>query len=277
MISASLEESLRAVSAFTSGPTGFLSPSGALDYFARRATANIARVCDITRATMLDCGCGVGWNVLAYLLSGGRHAVGLDMNPTSLYIARQFSQILSVADRLDLCLGSVTSLPFPGKSMDVVVSIETLEHLNGGGRRALQEINRVAKQVVFTTTPNKFFPVIAHDTRLPFAHWLPAAPRRLYAAALGRVEDDEGNSFLSPWRVARELRDFRLESRFLGFSGFRAYDDFYPHYLPYMGKNVAGVRRLRGAKRTFYRIVDRVFGKQSFFVLPSIAGVFVRK
>jgi ubiquinone/menaquinone biosynthesis C-methylase UbiE len=77
--------------------------------------------------------------------------------------------------------GDGRALPFKDESFDVVHSSAVLEHV-GGWRdqsRFVGELARVARRVVFLTTPNRWFPIEFH-TQLPFLHWLPkAAFRRL--------------------------------------------------------------------------------------------------
>lgn len=268
-------ERLRAVPEFKNSPTGFILPDRALDYFCRKYVINLSRHVDLSVATLLDCGCHEGWNVLAFLLAGGRRAIGVDTNKAALGVARQFARILEVEDRALFCQASVTQLPLGDQSVDVVCCIETLEHLYGAADQALAEIARVARRLVLLTTPNLIFPVVAHDTRLPFAHWLPPRWRRPYARAFGRSEEDEGNLFVTPCQVVRGLHGFRLVSRFLGFASFAEYVHFFPHYLPYMGSGRE--RDLPRVQRWFYAAVHAIFGRASFYVLPSLTGIFERR
>ncbi|MBI4718398.1 MAG: class I SAM-dependent methyltransferase [Planctomycetes bacterium] len=267
---------LEQVPGFRDGPYGFVSPIGALDYFYRKYTVNLRRHRDIHDAVLLDCGCGYGWNVLAYGLAGGHRAIGLDMNSAALGVAARFADVLGLSERLTFVQGSVTDLPVADRSVDILTCIEMLEHLDGAADRAFAEINRVARHLVLLTTPNRCFPVIAHDTRLPFAHWLPRWLRRPYARIFRKERDDEGNTFVGPWQMTRGLTGFCRVSRFLGFPSFAEYAACYPHYLPYMGDGVAGVRELTGKKRLFYRLVDATFRDKSFYVLPSLTAIFQR-
>lgn len=69
-------------------------------------------------------------------------------------------------------------LPFDDGAFDLGFSNAVVEHVGGGRdgqRRFVDELCRVSRRV-FVTTPNLFFPVEVH-TLLPFAHWLPEAPR----------------------------------------------------------------------------------------------------
>jgi len=276
MLSEEQVRRLREVPEFKDGPTGFISPNGALDYLQRKYIVNLSRYCDLSRSIMLDCGCHEGWNIFAFLLEGGRMAIGVDTNEVALSVARKFARIMGVDDRVLFCRASVTELPVRDRGVDLLCCIETLEHLDGDADRALVEINRVARQLVLVTTPNKLFPIVAHDTRLPFAHWLPRRWRRTYARLLAREKEEEGSIFLTPFQITRGLADFRLVSKFLGFDSFKDFLGSYPHYLPYMGSGVAGVRDLSKAKRAFYRLVHWAFQQGSFYVLPSLTGIFRR-
>jgi len=268
---------MRDVPEFRDGPTAFIEPRGSLDFFARKYITNLKQHCDISTACLLDCGCGHGWNTLAYMLEGGHQAVGLDLNEIALRAARQFSQILGFEKRVTFCHGSVTEIPLPDKSVDLVCCVETLEHLHGQADLSLRELNRVAKSVILVTTPNSLFPVIAHDTRLPGAHWLPPNWRQPYARLFGRQRKDDKNVFVSPFQIVRGLKDFKLASKFLGFPSFEDFKHCYPHYLPYMGEGISGARNLGAMKKWFYAANYALFGAKSFYTLPSLTGVFTKK
>jgi 2-polyprenyl-3-methyl-5-hydroxy-6-metoxy-1,4-benzoquinol methylase len=278
MLSAEQVERMRAFPAFRDSPTGFLDPAGALDYFRRRYADILAGLGPLRDAVLLDAGCHEGWNLLAFLLAGGRKALGVDMNREALGVAHEFARIAGVRERLFLAHASVTELPFADRSVDLVSCIEVLEHLGGAdrGREALRELARVARRVVLVSTPNKLSPVVAHDTRLPFAHWLPPRLRRPYAKLFRRTRDDEGNVFLGPFTVDRSLAGFRRRPGFLGFPTLREFEACFPHYLPYMGEGVAGVRGLGKAKRAYYRTLNALLGRHSYYVLPSLTAVFAR-
>jgi hypothetical protein len=66
------------------------------------------------------------------------------------------------------------SLPFADDSFDVVHSSAVLQHVGSADNQKafIAELTRVAKRVVFITTPNRWFPIEVH-TVLPLVHWLP--------------------------------------------------------------------------------------------------------
>ena len=91
-------------------------------------------------------------------------AVGLD--DASFLESRYPGLTYRTANGLDL--------PFAADSFDVVHSSAVLEHVGNADnqRRFVTELTRVAKRLVFFTTPNRWFPVEFHCV-LPLVHWLP--------------------------------------------------------------------------------------------------------
>jgi SAM-dependent methyltransferase len=70
-------------------------------------------------------------------------------------------------------------LPFPDGAFDLAYSSSVVEHLAPARRAAFAaELRRVARGW-WVQTPAASFPIEPHAL-LPFAHWLPAGPRRAY-------------------------------------------------------------------------------------------------
>jgi hypothetical protein len=100
-------------------------------------------------------------------------------------------------------------LPFADRSFDVVHSSAVLEHVGSAWRQQefLGELARVARRVVFVTTPNRWFPIEVH-TQFPLLHWLPKpAFRRLLAGTRhGFFAREENLNLLGRGELARMAR-----------------------------------------------------------------------
>lgn len=133
--------------------------------------------------------------------------------------------------------GALGALPLPDACADIVYCIEVVEHVRRD-EGALRDLARISRDIVILTTPNLRFPVIAHDTELPFCHWLPPSWRVPYARMFKRT--DRENDFLAT----------------------------FPFKLPYIGRGlVEHPGRLQGL---YYRVAARL-GGASRFVLPNLA------
>lgn len=101
------------------------------------------------------------------------------------------------------------SLPFADDSFDVVHSSAVLEHVGGTENQVkfVAELTRVARRVVFLTTPNRWYPVEFH-TVLPLIHWLPKPAFRFLLRAVGYdfFAREENLNLLGPGELARICR-----------------------------------------------------------------------
>ncbi|MEQ8763891.1 MAG: class I SAM-dependent methyltransferase [Planctomycetota bacterium] len=85
--------------------------------------------------TVLDLGCGGGRRFLA---ERGRRTIGIDLSLASLAVARDVYDDVARAD--------LTRLPLPDRSVDVVVSVDVLEHVPPGSKDlVLAEMLRVLR------------------------------------------------------------------------------------------------------------------------------------
>jgi 2-polyprenyl-3-methyl-5-hydroxy-6-metoxy-1,4-benzoquinol methylase len=80
---------------------------------------------------------------------------------------------------LKFVLADGRKLPFADQEFDFVHSSAVLEHVGSWEMQTafLREAWRVAREGIFITTPNRWFPVEFH-TGMPFVHWLPPATFR---------------------------------------------------------------------------------------------------
>jgi SAM-dependent methyltransferase len=100
---------------------------------------------------VLDAACGEGYG--SFLLAhGAAHVTGVDLSAQAVAHARgRYTQA-----NLRFEAGSVTALPLPDASVDVVVSFETIEHL-AAQREMLAEFRRVLRPdgVLVLSSPNR--------------------------------------------------------------------------------------------------------------------------
>jgi hypothetical protein len=263
---------------FSAGLYRDLDLDGTLDYMRRRFVAPLARQVEIGNATLLDCASGFGWLAFAYLLSGGARAILVDMDEQRLEAARQIAARLQLLPRCEFRSGPLQDIDIAENGVDIFASIETLEHVGRGNIAAcVRTMARTARRAVLLTTPNFLFPVVAHDTELPLAHWLPAGWRRRYAEAAGRAELDRGNQFLTPWDLAPLAGKFRPVSRYLTFDRLEDYDSFYPHYMPYGPSRHRHRAKPKAGQRALQILLGKAFGRWSFALSPSLASLWVRR
>lgn len=220
--------------------------------------------------TVADIGTGFGWLAISLALYTDHKVIALDADARRLATARKLAAILRVEHRIDWVLGTAAQLPFGDQQIDVAFCVEVIEHLPDCAP-ALNELARVTRQIAVITTPNKLFPIIAHDTGLPFCHWLPVSLRDTYAAAFGRKERQEGNLFLTPARLNIAFRDFHRLSRFLQFPSYAVYLKASQSLLPSHRRE-----RLSHHLKSAYFQCAAGAGSRSVYFLPNLASVFAR-
>jgi SAM-dependent methyltransferase len=97
---------------------------------------------NVSGRTVLDYGCGNGQNSLPLAIRGAR-VVGLDVSQDLLALARQRLGLHGVAHRATFLAGSAHDLPLPDQSVDAVLGIAILHHLDLS--LAAHEVYRVLK------------------------------------------------------------------------------------------------------------------------------------
>jgi ubiquinone/menaquinone biosynthesis C-methylase UbiE len=131
---------------------------------------------------MLDVGCGGGRTIdtLAKAATEGRVS-GIDYSPASIATARQTNASAIARGQVDVQQGSVSNLPFPGDTFDLVTGVET--HYYWPNLDAdLREIRRVLK-------PNGTLLIIAETYRSRRMDWLYRPAMRLLRATYLSVDE----------------------------------------------------------------------------------------
>lgn len=101
---------------------------------------------------VLDAACGTGYGSKMLQVAGASYVLGVDIDQASLANAREAYEHESV----DYVYGDVNKLALEDKSFDVVVSFETIEHIEDG-RVWVQESARLLKDegIFIVSTPNR--------------------------------------------------------------------------------------------------------------------------
>jgi len=270
---------IRLVSNFKESIYSNLDISATLDFFLKRYVRPLSRHVNIQDSVVVDCASGYGWFSFAYLMAGGKRAIAVDSDVNRLSAAAKIAEILSVDKRIEFVCAGLQDLPFREKEVDIFVSIETLEHIGKNNIiPALQNIKKCTSKVVLLTTPNKLFPIVAHDMKLPFVHWFPVDLRRMLAKLLGREKMGYKNEFVSPFDLQILRNIFRPASTCMSFSNYKDYIDHYPFYLPY-GDNdkIRWQAKPSFMKAIYFMIASLIFRQNSYWIMPSLSSIFVSK
>jgi SAM-dependent methyltransferase len=156
------------------------------------------------RGIVLDVGCGSGQSVRWFLeLRPGWRAAGLDLAPEGLSAARALGAAVSRASAL--------ALPHRGASVDLVLTLDVVQHLplGGGDRTALGEMRRVLRPGgwLLLRTNAQAFPRTPDDPAFDFHKYEPAELRaKLAAAGFDVVRLSRINALLGLAEIPRELR-----------------------------------------------------------------------
>ena len=131
------------------------------------------------RPLILDCGCGTGSNLT--LLGQFGRAYGFDLTAVGLKIGRE-------AGRSRLARASVTAVPFPANSFDIVTSFDVLYSLEDADEHAaVAEMFRVAKPGGFVVVNVAAMKSLRGDHSV-----LSREVRRYDRASLARLLTDAG-------------------------------------------------------------------------------------
>jgi Methyltransferase domain len=266
-------DAIRKVPHFAHGAYRDLPITETIEFYAKRYVDQLPKFRTIDANTVIaDIGTGYGWLAMALAAHTPARIIAAEMDAERLAAGKQIASILDLADRITWVPEGLGSMSLTDHSVDVVYCIEVLEHVYGNPKPVL-DLARLSRDLLIVTTPNKWFPIIAHDTRLPFCHWLPVPLRQRYAAAFNRQDSENDNLFWSPTGMARLFDGLKPVSSFLHYRSLNDYLATYPFHLPYVGGGYqAGVG---SNKLAFYKLAARL-GATSRYVLPNLASVWQR-
>ena len=128
-------------SALEPGTREFFDEVASHRYSLEPAIKEMVRFDDWRGREVLEAGCGIGTDAVEFARAGARYT-GLDFSPTALDLARRRFALEGLEARL--VEGSVTALPFPERSFDLVYSNGVLHHVEDT-HRAIREVHRVLR------------------------------------------------------------------------------------------------------------------------------------
>ncbi|MGD9048956.1 MAG: class I SAM-dependent methyltransferase [Anaerolineae bacterium] len=272
----SLVKAIRNVPYYRESMYSDLDIAQTIEYMRKRFVAPMQNQTDISALGLVDCAAGFGWLSFSYLFSGGRRAILCDIDHERLEAAREIARILELDQRCEFICSPMNKLDFDPQSVGIFASIETLEHVgNQNIDECIQVMASATKRLIVLTTPNKLFPVIRHDTKIPFAHWLPKDLRRRYVRLFGK-QDRAGNDFVSPLRLQPLRAQFQPVSTVLTFPSVAAWEASYPYHSPYGTKD-----RLRARPpvwlKAWYMLLATVLREQAYLLSPNLCSIWARK
>ncbi len=271
LLSQDMVDRIREVGCFSQGHYASLDIPDTLTFYTDRYIKQLFDFSSVnSKLTIVDVGTGFGWLSMAFAFSTEAKIIAVELNEVRLKAAQEIAGILGIADRIDWRLGGLGNLPLADKEADIVYCIEVLEHVYRAPE-AIRSLCNATSDLLILTTPNLWFPVIAHDTQLPLCHWLPVPLRKVYAKFFNREDRENDNLFWSPYSLRKNVPGFKPVSKWLHYSSYKNYLDTFPFYLPY-GSGFY-VRKIGILKKTYYDIASR-FGMFSHWLVPSLAYVF---
>lgn len=124
------------------------SPTGqARDALQKHAVLSLVDSVDVVGKVVLDAGCGTGRFARALVQAGAQKVVGIDSSSSMLKVARCSDH------NTNYVKGDILSMPFPNDAFDLVVCVDTINHI-ASYAAAVAELCRVARKVV-VSTPNR--------------------------------------------------------------------------------------------------------------------------
>lgn len=174
---------------------------------------------DFRGKTVLDLGCGTGGLSKVVTDEGGFY-IGSDYFQAILGMAQAFISDLPGTRRAALIRASGTDLPVADASVDIVVTFDVIEHLEGGVKwqqSFLNEIRRILrpKGILLLVTPNRLYPFEGH-TFLYGTQFLPVWLADRYIrwknpSFLQEYKTYGQVKLLHPWTMKRLLEKAKLK------------------------------------------------------------------
>jgi len=247
-----------------------------LEYMVKRYINPLKEKIDIAKSSFVDCGSGFGWLAFAYLLSGGKSATLCEIDSIRLKEAKNIAGILGLEKKCTFIDSAMQDLKFYENEFDIFASVETLEHVGENNiDKCLNVMARATNSIIILTTPNKFFPLVIHDNKIPFSHWVPSQFRNRYTSLFG-LNEKHPNDFVSPLRLKIFKNKFRPSSVTLTFASYRDWKSSYPFCSPYNSGN-RWKEKPPLVLKLLYWTLSIAFGRHCHLFAPNLCRMWIRK
>ena len=155
----------------------------------KRKIGSLEKITVLKGKVVFDIGCGLGGYSIASVNSKAKYVAGVDPSIDRLKKAKE---LVKSYDNIDLINAVAEYLPFKNNTGDIVLLVETIEHVNSEDE-CLSEIRRILrlKGTLLITAPNKFYLFETHGMRIsktkinsilgvgiPFLSWVPKKLRK---------------------------------------------------------------------------------------------------
>jgi 2-polyprenyl-3-methyl-5-hydroxy-6-metoxy-1,4-benzoquinol methylase len=231
---------------------------------------------DLNNLSVFDCGCGHGWLGFSYILNGASKAILCDVDRNRLNLSKKIAKILKIYNKCEFICKPMEMLDASKYSVDIFTCVETLEHVGESNiDSCIRFICRVTNKLIIITTPNKLFPIVMHDSMVPFAHWFPKNIRKEYVKMFGRIDNDL-NDFVSPCQLNTLKIKFAPSSKVLTFPTFDDWEKSYPFESPY---NVGNRFKHKAPwfLKYYYKLSQFIFGYNSYMISPNLCSLWIKK
>ncbi len=115
--------------------------------------------------TVLDLGCSIGTFTIESVLRGAKKAIGIDLDPYALELAKKNSEAIGIKNRCAFLQCDVSKLKLESNSIDIILAEDIFEHLfNTAIKKTLFECKRVLKKggiLIGHTFPTKYEPLFS--------------------------------------------------------------------------------------------------------------------
>jgi len=154
----------------------------------QRVRLTVAALQGLQDFSVLDVGCGSGRNSVAFLKSGARRVVGIDLSENMIRLAREYARGLGVGSQCEFIRADALACPFQER-FDVAVALGVFDYIEDP-RDILRRMAQLADEIVIASFP-RWSPVRAPLRKLRY--WMRDCPVHFFnQKRLQQISRDAG-------------------------------------------------------------------------------------